>query len=56
MTWDDIGGLDDVKKRVRRLVEWPLERSDAFKRLGLTPPTGPWSFQSVLSLLPHLLA
>ena len=40
ITWDDIGGLDDVKKRLRQAVEWPLHHADAFKRLGLRPPKG----------------
>lgn len=40
ITWDDIGGLDDVKKRLRQAVEWPLHHADAFKRLGLRAPKG----------------
>jgi len=40
ITWDDIGGLDDVKKRLRQAVEWPLHHADAFRRLGLRPPKG----------------
>ena len=40
ITWDDIGGLADVKKRLRQAVEWPLHHADAFKRLGLRPPKG----------------
>ena len=40
VTWDEIGGLDDVKKRLRQAVEWPLHHTDAFERLGLRPPKG----------------
>lgn len=40
VAWDDIGGLDDVKKRLRQAVEWPLHHADAFRRLGLRPPKG----------------
>ena len=38
--WDDIGGLEEVQKRVRRAVEWPIVHRDAFKRLGLRAPRG----------------
>lgn len=40
VTWDDIGGLDEVKKRLKQAVEWPLHHADAFNRLGLRPPKG----------------
>ena len=39
-TWDDVGGLDDVKRRLQQAVEWPLKHADAFLRLGLSPPRG----------------
>jgi ATP-dependent 26S proteasome regulatory subunit len=39
-SWDDIGGLPDVKKRLRQAVEWPLKSAPSFQRLGLTPPRG----------------
>ena len=38
--WNDIGGLEDVKQRLREAVEWPLKNPDAFKRMGITPPKG----------------
>ena len=40
VTWNDIGGLEDVKQALREAVEWPLERPDAFKRMGIKPPRG----------------
>ena len=40
MAWDDIGGLEEVKLRLRQAVEWPLKHAAAFARLGLTPPRG----------------
>jgi len=40
ITWNDIGGLDDVKQELCETVEWPLKNPDAFKRLGVTPPKG----------------
>jgi SpoVK/Ycf46/Vps4 family AAA+-type ATPase len=38
--WDDIGGLEDVKLKIKQAVEWPLKHADAFERLGLTAPRG----------------
>jgi ATP-dependent 26S proteasome regulatory subunit len=39
-SWDDIGGLTDVKQRLRQAVEWPILHADAFARLGLSAPRG----------------
>ncbi|KAK7475129.1 hypothetical protein BaRGS_00033621 [Batillaria attramentaria] len=33
--WEDIGGLDQVKKKIRQAVEWPLLYPDAYQRMGL---------------------
>lgn len=38
--WEDIGGLPEVKRRLRQAVEWPLQHADAFARLGLSAPRG----------------
>ena len=40
VAWDDIGGLDDVKQRLKHAVEWPLRHKAAFERLNLSPPRG----------------
>ncbi|KAJ8548027.1 hypothetical protein K7X08_021263 [Anisodus acutangulus] len=37
VSWEDIGGLKDIKKRLQQAVEWPLKHSEAFERLGLSP-------------------
>jgi len=39
-TWDDVGGLDEVKRRLQHAVEWPIKHAGAFARLGLAPPRG----------------
>ncbi|CAG8701836.1 16560_t:CDS:10, partial [Acaulospora morrowiae] len=39
-SWDDIGGLESVKKQIIQAVEWPLKCHTTFKRLGLKPPRG----------------
>ncbi|MGQ9582408.1 MAG: CDC48 family AAA ATPase [Thermoplasmatota archaeon] len=38
--WDDIGGLEEVKSRLREMVEWPLRQPEAFRRLGVQAPRG----------------
>lgn len=38
--WEDIGGLEEVKKRLRMAVEWPLSHPKTFARLGLYSPRG----------------
>jgi len=40
ITYDDIGGLADVKQELIEAVEWPLKHKDAFERLGVKPPKG----------------
>jgi transitional endoplasmic reticulum ATPase len=39
-TWDDVGGLEDIKKELREAVEMPLEDSESFARMGIRPPKG----------------
>ena len=38
--WEDVGGLEDVKRSLTEAVEWPLKNPDSFKRLGIRPPRG----------------
>ncbi|MEM7826691.1 MAG: CDC48 family AAA ATPase [Candidatus Aenigmatarchaeota archaeon] len=38
--WDDIGGLDDVKRELREAIEWPLKYPESFNKLGIKPPHG----------------
>ncbi|MDY6770313.1 MAG: CDC48 family AAA ATPase, partial [Candidatus Nanohaloarchaea archaeon] len=40
VTWDDVGGLDEVKEQLREMVEWPLDRPEAFDDMGIDVPTG----------------
>lgn len=40
VTWDMIGGLEDVKQQLKEAVEWPLKYPEVFKRLGIRPPRG----------------
>ncbi|MEQ7873691.1 CDC48 family AAA ATPase [Sphingomonas sp. ASV193] len=38
--WDDLGGLDAARDRLREGVELPLKHPAAFKRLGIRPAKG----------------
>lgn len=38
--WDDIGGLQDLKKKLQQAVEWPIKHAAAFARLGISPVRG----------------
>ncbi|MFX1234787.1 MAG: CDC48 family AAA ATPase [Promethearchaeota archaeon] len=40
ITWDDIGGLDDVKQELKEAVEWPLKYPKLFERAGIRPLNG----------------
>ena len=38
--WDDIGGLEEVKKELIRAIEWPIKYPEVFERLGIRPTKG----------------
>ena len=38
--WEDIGGLEEVKKSLEEMVEWPLKYPESFDRVGIEPPKG----------------
>ncbi len=40
VTWDDIGGLEEVKYHLKEVIEWPLKYADSFDRMGIEPPRG----------------
>jgi transitional endoplasmic reticulum ATPase len=40
VTWEDIGGLGDVKKEMRRAVEWPLKFKGLYKSMNAQAPKG----------------
>jgi transitional endoplasmic reticulum ATPase len=40
VTWDDVGGLGDVKSLLKEAVEWPLRYAESFKRIGVEAPKG----------------
>jgi transitional endoplasmic reticulum ATPase len=40
VSWEDVGGLEEVKRVLHEMVEMPLLHPEAFKRLGIRPPKG----------------
>ncbi|MFX0033292.1 MAG: CDC48 family AAA ATPase [Candidatus Hodarchaeota archaeon] len=40
VTWDDIGGLDDVKQELKEAVEWPLKYPKLFEKAGIRQLNG----------------
>ncbi len=40
VTWDDVGGLDAARDKLREGVELPLKHPEAFRRLGIRPAKG----------------
>ncbi|KAM7424468.1 hypothetical protein PAMA_000692 [Pampus argenteus] len=40
VSWEQIGGLDEIKLKLRQSIEWPMMYPEAFVRLGLCRPSG----------------
>ena len=40
VSWEDIGGLDDVRRQLQEGIELPLKHPDAFRRMGIRPAKG----------------
>lgn len=40
LRWEDIGGVDNVKRELQESVIWPLEHREKFKRLGIVSNKG----------------
>jgi len=40
VTWDQIGGLEDLKQKLIESVDWPLSHPKIFERMGINPPRG----------------
>jgi transitional endoplasmic reticulum ATPase len=40
VTYEDIGDLEDVKQKVREMIELPMRYPELFSHLGIDPPKG----------------
>lgn len=38
--WDEVGGLEEVKRILREAVEWPLKYAERFEYVRTSPPKG----------------
>jgi transitional endoplasmic reticulum ATPase len=40
VTWEDVGGLEDTKERLRETIQWPLEYPEVFTQLDMEAAKG----------------
>ena len=40
VSWDDVGGLDELKEELREVVEWPIKYKEAFDYVDVETPKG----------------
>ena len=40
VSYDDIGGLDDILRQIREMVELPFTCPEVFEKVGIEPPKG----------------
>ena len=40
VSWESVGGLNEIKDRLKESVEWPLTKPDLFEHFGIKPPRG----------------
>ena len=40
VTWDDIGGLDEVKRDLQEMILYPIDHPDKFEKFGMKPGKG----------------
>ncbi len=40
ITWNDVGGLEDLKAELEESIEWPLKHVEAFEYAGVRAPRG----------------
>ncbi|MGA9188221.1 MAG: CDC48 family AAA ATPase [Methanosarcina sp.] len=40
ISWDDVGGLEDIKCLLKEAVEWPLKNPESYRDIGVETPKG----------------
>jgi len=40
VTWEDIGGLEEVKRELKETVQYPVEHPEKFQKFGMSPSKG----------------
>ncbi|WP_114575634.1 CDC48 family AAA ATPase [Saliphagus sp. LR7] len=44
VTWNDVGGLDDTKERLRETIQWPLDYPEVFESMDMQAAKGVMMF------------
>ena len=40
VSWDDVGGLEGVKRELQEVVQYPVEHPEKFEKFGMSPSKG----------------
>ena len=40
VSWDDVGGLDELKEELQESIEWPIKHKEAYDYAQVKPPKG----------------
>lgn len=40
VSWEDIGGLDNIKRELQETVQYPVEHPEKFEKFGMSPSKG----------------
>ena len=40
VTWEDVGGLEGVKRELQEVVQYPVEHPEKFEKFGMSPSKG----------------
>ena len=40
VSWEDIGGLENVKRELQEVVQYPVEHPEKFEKFGMAPSKG----------------
>jgi transitional endoplasmic reticulum ATPase len=40
VTWEDVGGLENVKRELQETVQYPVEHPEKFEKFGMSPSKG----------------
>jgi transitional endoplasmic reticulum ATPase len=40
VSWDNVGGMEEVKRLLKEVVEWPLKSPESYRNIGIEAPKG----------------
>jgi transitional endoplasmic reticulum ATPase len=53
--WEDVGGLEDVKRELHETVQYPVEHADKYIKFGMSPKVRVFCFMDRLGVERHSL-